>query len=203
MAIHALSCFFELSDQSFITFTAKQLGIPDPHATFLNRHVQGYRNYDVWGDKALNCPAHASSSRKLTHDSLAAELAAIATQAGIRTTGQERRVPYAEATSKKRGDMVTLQGGVVLTNAQKGFSERTTQLVMDIVLGHVYCSRDHRFKKGSISYLERLKRKEYQHLYRLLGLAFAGVVCNSLGQLGPELLRFLFICATHAARSAL
>jgi hypothetical protein len=62
MALMALVCPFELSNEAFITVLSIQLGTPTPHARFLRNQVRGYQSYDVWGDCLLNNPDHAASS---------------------------------------------------------------------------------------------------------------------------------------------
>ena len=49
--------------------------------------------------------------------------------------------------------------------------------------------------------METHKRSKYLEAYHDQGIAFAPLVCNSLGQLGPDFLRFLWSLANHAARN--
>jgi hypothetical protein len=51
--------------------------------------------------------------------------------------------------------------------------------------------------------MERAKRARYTDLYRVRGFALAPLVTNSWGVLGPDVLRFLWAVADHAARNAL
>ena len=49
--------------------------------------------------------------------------------------------------------------------------------------------------------MERHKCAKYLSDYHAQGYAFAPLVCNSLGQLGPDFVRFLWRLADHAARN--
>ena len=49
-------------------------GIPLPDALYLKAHAEKYANTDEWGDFLLNDPAHAGTSKKLTHNKFAKEL---------------------------------------------------------------------------------------------------------------------------------
>ena len=94
---------------------------------------------------------------------------------------------------------MTKLGGLVPTNPRAGFT-RWTRLILDVKLGHTFASRDHLFKVNTIAAMESLKRSKYQTACRSKGLAFAPAVCNSWGELGADLLRFLWAVAGHAAR---
>ncbi len=74
----------------------------------------------------------------------------------------------------------------------------STLLVMDFKLGHTFTS-SHQFKPRSLVAMEHHKRSKYLSAYHEAGLAFAPIVSNSLGQLGPDFLRFLRGLADHAA----
>ncbi len=56
---------------------------------------------------------------------------------------------------------------------------------MDFELGHTFDST-HSFKLNNLATMENQKRAKYHSNYHDQGLAFAPLVCNSLGQLGPD-----------------
>ena len=72
---------------------------------------------------------------------------------------------------------------------------------MDYELRHVYSST-HAFKPNNLLSMESAKRSLYRVSYRDQGFAFAPLVSNSLGQVGPDFLRFLWGLAEHAARNS-
>ena len=94
MSLFALTSHHELSNHAVETCLALQLGFPVPHVRFLRQHVQSFRDMDSFGDQALNNPIHASNTRKTSHDKIAREIAAIASEAGIPTTAEEKNVPF-------------------------------------------------------------------------------------------------------------
>ncbi len=51
-----------------ITLSALLVGNPVPHALFLRAEIPLYTQFDVFGDKLLNDPNHASHSRTQPHD---------------------------------------------------------------------------------------------------------------------------------------
>ena len=51
--------------------------------------------------------------------------------------------------------------------------------------------------------MEKAKQAKYTDLYRVRAFVFAPLVTNSWGVLGPDVLRFLWAVADHAARNAL
>jgi hypothetical protein len=124
-------------------------------------------------------------------------LADLATQHGIPSS--TKNVPFADPHSQRQADLVTCRGGLVRLSPQLNFTSRT-DLAMDFELGHTYTSL-HRFKPNSLALMEQQKRNKYLSAYHDQGLAFAPLVANSLGQLGPDLLRFLWCLADHAARN--
>ena len=67
-SLFSLTSFYELSNEALVHSTALLLGTPLPHALYLKTHVEKYANIDEWGDFLLNDPAHAGTSRKLTHN---------------------------------------------------------------------------------------------------------------------------------------
>ncbi len=71
---------------------------------------------------------------------------------------------------------------------------------MDFEFGHTYTS-SHQFKQQNIANMELQKQSKYLSAYHDAGSAFAPLqpVSNSLGQLGQDLLRFLWDLADHAA----
>ena len=206
MNLFALTCPFELSNEAAVTSTSILLEIPIPHVRFLKSRLACHHHLDLWGDTALNDPVHAANTRKSSHDKIAQELAAIATAAGVLCTARERDIPFTEQDDpnqpgrslNRRGDIVTKCGGLVPTNQRAGFT-RWTRLVLDVKLGHTFASQHHHFKPNTIAAMESLKRSKYQTAYRTKGIAFAPAVCNSWGELGADLLRFLWAVASHAA----
>jgi hypothetical protein len=199
MGHFALTCPFELSNEAFETTTAIVLGYPVPHARFLRTHVQQYPDMDNWADRALNSSAHASNTRRTTHDRIAQELAHIATQAGIPATSIEHNIPYLDEISHKRADLMTLTGGIISDNSLYGLSSRYTRLIMDVRLGHVFTTESHHVKEHTLREMERDKRRKYTDGYLRQGYAFAPMVANTWGQMGPDLLRFLWALANYAA----
>ena len=63
---------------------------------------------------------------------------------------------------------------------------------------HVYATQGHTYKASNIKTAEQEKRAKYR-MYPTAGLAFAPAVVNTFGQLGPDLLRIGWKCATKAA----
>ena len=139
-SLYSLTSFYELTNDALINTAALILGISVPHAVFLQSQGQNYANIDVWGDSLLNDPAHAGDTRKLTHNKMARELTKIANKCGISTTCKGSKLPYRDAgrpnQTRKRADMMTLQGGCVQPNHRLNFS-RSTLLIMDVTIGHV------------------------------------------------------------------
>ena len=96
---------------------------------------------------------------------------------------------------------MTRCGGRVPLQVSPHF-DRFTRLIMDVQLGHVFQTNGHVFKPSSIREMEASKRRKYTDPYRAIGFAFAPLVANSWGVCGPDLLRFLWAVADHAARNA-
>ena len=190
-------CPLELSNAAFITSSALLLGTPVPHALYLRNQSPSYAQIDVFGDRLLNDSTHAATSRTHSHNFIAKLLADLATQYGIPTS--VKNVPFADSNSQRRADLVTCRGGLVRPNPSLNF-DRGTLLVMDFELGHTYDS-SHSFKLNNLTTMENLKRSKYRSDYHNQGLAFAPLVCNSLGQLGPDLQNFLWALADHAAQN--
>ena len=94
---------------------------------------------------------------------------------------------------------MTLIGGMVPHNPTLSFS-RSTRLVMDITLSHVYETAGHSPKPNGLRDAKSRKRAKYVAGYRRQGYAFAPIACNSLGQCGADFIRWLWILADHAAR---
>ena len=176
------------------------LGYPIQHARFLKEHVGGYGAYDLWGDQLLNNATHASRSRILSHNIVSQELAQIAIGGGIPTTAKQADIPMADDDSQSRGDLMTLVGGRIPLQPSSDFSG-SSLLIMDFTLRHVFTS-EHIFKADVLSDAEKAKRRKYADLYRQRGFAFAPLVASTLGVCGPDLLRFLWAVADHAARYA-
>ena len=63
MILHSLTCPFELSNEAFQILTAVQLGIPVPHAVFMEENLQN-GGRDVWGDYLMNSPKVVGNARK-------------------------------------------------------------------------------------------------------------------------------------------
>ena len=199
MGLFALTCPYELSNEAILTSTAFLLGYPVPHARFLKEQVQGYETIDIWGDSLLNTSTHGAAAWKATHDNIAKEIASIATGGGVSTIAVERRIPYCESTSRKRGDMMTTVGGLIPLSRRRQFN-KYTKIIMDMRLGHTFSTAGHAIKKNTIKSMEQSKRAKFRTLYREKGYAFAPMVANTWGNLGPDLLRFLWAVADHAAR---
>ena len=193
-------CWFSLSKHGlsgFITSAALILGTPVPHAVYLKEKIHQYSAIDVFGDSLLNTSAHASHTRVQSHDRLAHLIAELATQHGIPST--TKHIPVATDHSDRRGDIATCRGGLVHPDARFNFGP-TTLLVMDFELGHTYHA-NRAFKQHNLRVMERHKCAKYLSDYHAQGYAFAPLVCNSLGQLGPDFVRFLWRLADHAARN--
>ena len=81
----------------------------------------------------------------------------------------------------------------------------SNHLFLDVKLGHMYQSANgshpRLLKPTAISSMETSKRTKYQQAYRDKGFAFAPAVCNTWGELGPDLLRFLWAVAEFSARN--
>ena len=195
MGHFALTCYHELSNNALLTSTALLLGYPIPHARFLKQHVVGYFEYDLWGDHLLNNSAHASRSRILSHNIVSQEIAHIASGGGIPTTAKSSEIPMADDDSNCRGDLMTFLGGRIPLKPTSVFS------IMDFTLRHVFTG-SHVYKPDVISEAEKLKRQKYVDSYQQRGFAFAPLVATTLGVFGPDLLRFLWAVADHAARYA-
>jgi hypothetical protein len=93
MALWALTCHYELSDQAVLFSLAISLGTPIPLARYLKEHVTDYADADVWGDSLLNKAENGSTSWRATHGQVAAELASIATGGGVPATQSNARFP--------------------------------------------------------------------------------------------------------------
>ena len=198
MGLFALLCPYELSNEAFVTAAAILLETPLPHARYLLGNMHTYSHIDVFGDFLLNNSAHASSSRIQSHNCIANLLADLACQHGIPAT--TKNVPCRASDSNSKGDIVTTRGGLVRSRPGSHFNSATL-LVMDYELGHVYSST-HAFKPNNLLSMESAKRSLYRVSYRDQGFAFAPLVSNSLGQVGPDFLRFLWGLAEHAARNS-
>lgn len=194
-----------MSNEALVHSTALFLGIALPHAIYLKAHVKKYAHIDEWGDFLLNDSAYAGTSRKLTHNKFAIELSKIANECGIATTCKESQLPYRDQgrpeQSRKRADMMTFSGGCVRENQRLNFT-KTTRLIMDVTIGHVFDTR-HNFKHRNIQTMETKKRNKYSEHYQQQRLAFAPIVANTLGQCGPDCLQFLWILADNDSQTQL
>jgi hypothetical protein len=99
MTLWALTCHYDLSDHAVLVSLAISLGTPIPHTRYLKEHVTDYADADVWGDSFLNKAENGPTSRKATHDQVAAELASITTVGGVPATAVERKIPFLDATT--------------------------------------------------------------------------------------------------------
>ena len=139
-SLFSLTSFYELSNEAFLTSTSIILGIPVPHALYLQATQRQYSNTDVWADSLLNKSNHAADSRKSTHAKLAQELTKIAIECGIPTTCNESRLPYRDEgqdqQSRKRADMITLTGCGINPNSELEFTSNTrvTIIIMKMVI---------------------------------------------------------------------
>ena len=201
-SLFSLTSFYELSNEAFLTSTSIILGIPVPHALYLQATQRQYSNTDVWADSLLNKSNHAADSRKLTHAKLAQELTKIAIECGIPTTCNESRLPYRDEgqdqQSRKRADMMTLTGCGINPNPELDFTSNT-RVIMDVTIGHTF-TMSHQYKANNLRTMEATKRRKYNNHYLRQRLAFAPMVANTLGQCGPDLLQFLWILADHHAQ---
>ena len=119
----------------------------------------------------------------------------MATSAGVHTTAVERDIPYANDTTKKRGDLLTKVGGQLPLDVSK-FPGRRTRLAMDVRLGHTFATANHKPKTKTISIMESEKNAKYREAYKAKGYVFAPLVCDTWGQMGQDLLRVLWCIAT-------
>jgi hypothetical protein len=201
-SLFSLTSFQELSNEAFLTSTSLLLGLPVPHARYLQATQPLYANTDIWADNLLNKSAHAAETRKTTHTQFAQELTRIANECGIPTTCNESRIPYRDEgqnhQSRKRADMMTLTGCGISPNLQLNLHS-STKLVMDVTIGHTY-NMVHDFKPNNLRTMETTKRYKYDYHYLRQRLAFAPMVANTLGQCGPDLLQFLWNLADHHTR---
>ena len=202
-SLFSLTCFYELSNQAFLTTSALLLDIPVPHALYLRATQPNYITADIWADALLNKSAHASDSRSTTHALFAQELTKMANNSGVLSTCVESRLPYRDAgidkPTRKRADMMTLTGCGVIPNAQRNFSANT-RLIMDVTIGHVFDTH-HNFKPNTLRNLAASKCIKYAEHYQRQRLAFAPIVTNTLGQFGADTLQFLWNLADHQAQN--
>ena len=202
-SLFSLTCFYELSNQAFLTTSALLLDIPVPHTLYLLATQPNYITIDIWADALLNKSAHASDSRSTTHALFAQELTKIANNSGVLSTCVESRLPYRDAgidkPTRKRADMMTLTGCGVIPNAQRNFSAKT-RLIMDVTIGHVFDTH-HNFKPNTLRNLATSKCIKYAEHYQRQRLAFAPIVANTLGQFGADTLQFLWNLADHQAQN--
>ena len=73
------------------------------------------------------------------------------------------------------------------------------KIIMDTRLGHTFSRVEHTVKKNTIKSMEQSKCTKFRTFYREKGYAFAPMVANTWGNLGPDLLWFLWAVADHAA----
>ena len=134
----------------------------------------------MWGDSLLNKAENGSTSWKATHDRVAAELASIASGGGIPATAVERKIPFLDATTRRRGDLMTTVGGLIPFVGRPAYN-RHTRLIMDVRLGHTFTTANHVCKPRCIPTMETDKQRKYYNGYRDKGYAFAPMVANSWG----------------------
>ena len=198
MAFFSLTNYHELSNEAVFTVTSLLLGIPMIHAIYLKNQQPEYVDKDVWGDFCLNNSSHAAETRFTTHHSLACEIASISNGAGVPSTCDESKLPYRDVRSRKRADLMTLVGCGIREDLMLNFGPNT-RLIMDVSLVHIYDS-NHRMKPAIIRDSEQRKRNKYADFYQRQGYAFAPMICNTLGQCGPDMLQFLWNLADRSAR---
>ena len=102
----------------------------------------GLSHADVWGDSLLNKAENGGTSWKATHDQVAAELASIATGGGVPATAVERKIPFLDATTRRRGDLMTTVGGLIPFVGCPAYNQHT-RLIMDVRLGHTFTTANH------------------------------------------------------------
>ena len=141
--------------------------------------------------------AHASRSRKNSHDHLAYCLSNLAARAGLSSSAIQSTIPVAEEGTFRRGDIVTSVAGLSASTTYRFSSQ--TQLITDVTLLHPF-SALHIFKPDSLGHAESLKNRSYRSAYNDQGMAFAPLACNSFGQQAPELLRYQWVVADRAAQ---
>jgi len=154
-------------------------------------------NIDVWADFLLTDAAHASRSRRASHDRLAYCLSNLAARAGLSSSAVQPTIPVAEEDTFRRGDIVTSVAGLSAPTTYRFSSQ--TQLITDVTLTHPF-SALHVFKPDSLGQAESLKNRSYLSDYNAQGMAFAPLACNSFGQQAPELLRYQWVVADRAAQ---
>ena len=196
MGHFSLTCPFELSNAAIHTSTAILLGYPVPHARYLQLRP-AVPPIDPWADMLLNDARHASATRHASHDAITNIIATMASSHGVSTSASLRLVPLADPDTMERGDLVVSASGIL--SALPG-RRIPSKLILDFVLGHTYNSR-HKLKRDTLTVMEEHKCRHYSQKYHEQGYAFAPLVANSFGQLGPEFLRFLWTLADHAARN--
>jgi hypothetical protein len=209
MGLMALMCPFELSNTAFTSTLAILLGVPVPYARYL-RTQNGYHHIDEWGDSLLNDSSHAKWTA--SHNTIVRKIAQVATNYGVPSSGLTREVPVAEPGTVRRGDLSVLANHVLCRRDQLDPDlpiGSQSQLVLDFTLGHTFTNvqrgkptqRLHVLKRGTLPTMESDKCSTYKSDYHTQGHAFAALVTNSFGQLGPEFLRFLWALADYAARN--
>ena len=140
---------------------------------------------------------------------MARDLTKIANECGIATTYNDSKLQYGDACwpnqTRKRADMITLQGGCVQPNHHLNFS-LSTLLIMDVTIGHIY-NVHHSSKSGKLWQMEGSKRQKYLEYCQQQRHLFAPMVAigpdclKFLCQCGPDCLKFLWLTAYHAAQT--
>jgi hypothetical protein len=181
--LFSLTCFYELSNQAFLTTSALLLDITIPYALYLRATQQNNATTDIWAYALLNKSAYASDSRGTTHAFfLQKNLQKIANNSSVLTPFVESRLPYRDAgivkLIRKRADMMTSTGCKVIPNAQRNFSANT-RLILEVTIGHVFDTH-HRFKPNRLQILANSKCVKYAEHYQRQRLAVAPIVDNSL-----------------------
>jgi hypothetical protein len=72
--------------------------------------------------------------------------------------------------------------------------------IFNFITGHVF-DTNHHFKRNNTNSMETRKIKKYAEHYQQQRFAFALIVANTLGQCGPDCLKFLWILADHAVKT--
>ena len=100
--------------------------------------------------------AEHGSRWKATHARLAAELASIATGGGVPATAVERKIPFLDESTRRRGDLMTTVGGLIPFVGRPAYN-RHTRLIMDVRLGHTFTTTNHVCKSKCIPMMEIFK----------------------------------------------
>ena len=142
-----------------------------PHALFLKSQGGQFANIDIWGDfcSTFEPIMMQGIQEKLCISNLyniiikmARELTKTTNECNISTTCNQSKLPCRDAghpiQTRKRADMMTLQGGCVQPNHHLNFS-RSTLLIMDVTIGHIY-NVHYSYKSGNLPQMEGSQRQK-------------------------------------------